>query len=84
MDEFRERIAGQRGWIGGFMAKIRCCQPQEAELLGVLDGIRMAADMGMRRMIVEVGSAEVFEELRSIKPNSTCHDSIVKEIQAFI
>ncbi|KAL4390453.1 hypothetical protein AHAS_Ahas03G0146600 [Arachis hypogaea] len=45
-------------WIGGFRVNLGMCNAVQAELQGVLHGLRMAADLGMRRMVVEVDAME--------------------------
>ncbi|KAL4274732.1 hypothetical protein AHAS_Ahas20G0036600 [Arachis hypogaea] len=47
-------------WVGGFWANVGSCGVFQEELWGVIHGIRTVWELGMRRMIIEMDSLEVF------------------------
>ncbi|XLT82649.1 hypothetical protein HN873_004402 [Arachis hypogaea] len=60
------------------------CNAVQAELQGVLHGLRMAADLGMRRVVVEVDAMEVYEMLKDHTKITTCHSKVLREILSLI
>ncbi|QHO40259.1 Putative ribonuclease H protein [Arachis hypogaea] len=67
-------------WVGGFMANLGNCHAFRAELWGVFHGLNMAWDLGMRRIIIETDSLEVYKEI-SKERKSQNYNSLVREIQ---
>ena len=53
-------------WQGGFSIQILCSTIQEEESRALLLGLKMARDMGIRKLIVEIDSLKVFGWVTSL------------------
>nr|XP_025625612.1 uncharacterized protein LOC112717904 [Arachis hypogaea] len=67
-------------WVGEFMANLGNCHAFQAELWGVFHGLNMAWDLGMRRIIIETDSVEVYKEISKGRKTQN-YNSLVREIQ---
>lgn len=65
-------------WVCGFQQKIGYCSSDEAEALGMLQGLRLLATLGTRYVIVESDSASIIDSLRS---RSKLHGNIGNILQ---
>ncbi|KAL4391664.1 hypothetical protein AHAS_Ahas03G0267700 [Arachis hypogaea] len=52
----------------------------QAELQGILHGLRMTADLEMQRVIVKVDVMEIYEMLKNHTKIITCHSQVLREI----
>ncbi|MED6200825.1 hypothetical protein PIB30_089030, partial [Stylosanthes scabra] len=69
--------------IGGFIAGICANTPAQSELCGVLHGLRMASQLGMRRVEVEVDSKKIKKVIEKLNPQNKYHNLILREIILF-
>ncbi|KAK8572720.1 hypothetical protein V6N13_048300 [Hibiscus sabdariffa] len=60
-------------WKFGFSKFIGMCEVLEAELWGVVTGLRMAWDRGLRRIILEVDSADAVRSIQNPDRRSISH-----------
>ncbi|MED6222585.1 hypothetical protein PIB30_065764 [Stylosanthes scabra] len=59
------------------------CSVTQAELLGILDEIRLACDLGMRRIVMESDYKEAIEGIQAAIKKNKYHNNTIGEILNF-
>ncbi|XP_057744794.1 uncharacterized protein LOC130962625 [Arachis stenosperma] len=69
-------------WVAGFTCRIGNCTAFTAELWGVMEGLKLAWTMGMKRIIVECDSTAVVKLLNGERNLEKHPNSLVRRIDA--
>lgn len=71
-------------WIRGFTANFGTCSSVKAELLALLQGLRMAWMYGVKKLIIEVDSMSVFNQMQVLARQHHLHYFTIKACQEYI
>ncbi|XVE63501.1 hypothetical protein DITRI_Ditri07aG0025300 [Diplodiscus trichospermus] len=68
-------------WLKGFTANIGTCSVPEAELWGIIHGLRLAWSLGYRKVLLGVDSKLVVDQINDVKTRSMRHMNILSDIK---
>ena len=68
-------------WISGFIANFGICSSVKAELLALLQGLRMAWSRGVKKLLIEIDSMIVLNKIQFPARPHHPHFFIIKECQ---
>ena len=75
-------LQGQYGnWIKGFALSIGICTSVKAELTALLQGLKLARNQGVTKLIVHTDSQVVFNKLKGPPPKNRAYFYLVKTMQ---
>ena len=70
-------------WVAGFTTYLDGCMIDEAESLALIHGLKMAWNLGARKIIVETDSLQAFKWVTGRQEVESSHGNVVSECQAW-